>query len=152
MTVPYQEDEDKKTWQEVEVAFPPPPREESLLRFYVSAVADNVFQIDTGSLSVGADGVVRYVLVVGTPGGVRNVSFEGLRCETRERRLYALGRADGGWSKARSKQWVLVENKVVNRHHAALITEYFCPDGIAVRSAEEAVAALRAGGKPGLRH
>lgn len=152
VVVPYQEDEDKKEWQEVDAPLPPPPQEASLQRFYVSAMADNVFQIDLASLSVGSDGVIRYVLVVQTPGGGRNVSFEGMRCETRERRLYAFGRPDGTWAMARSKQWAVVENKVVNRHHAALMTEYFCPDGIAVRTADEAVAVLRAGGRPGLKH
>ncbi len=139
---------DKKPWQEVETQLPPAPREDRLISFYVSPTAQGVFSIDASTLSVGADGVVRYVLVIVAQGGARNVSYEGLRCDTRERRLYAFGRPDGSWSKARSNQWVLVENKMVNRHHAALSREYFCPGGVAIRTAQEGVAALKAGGHP----
>lgn len=144
----FDDEYDKKPWQEVEAQLPPAPREESLIPFYVSPTAQGAFGIDGSTISVGADGVVRYVLVVVTQGGARNVSYEGLRCDTRERRLYAFGRPDGSWSKARSNQWVLVENKTVNRHHAALSREYFCPGGIAIRTAQEGVAALKAGGHP----
>lgn len=144
----FDDEYDKKPWQEVEAQLPPPPREERLLPFYVSAMAEASFRIDGDSISVGSDGVVRYVLVVVAPGGARNVSFEGLRCDTRERRLYAFGRPDGSWSKARSNQWVLIENKLVNRHHAALSREYFCPTGMPIRTAAEGVAALKAGGHP----
>lgn len=139
---------DKKPWQEVETQLPPAPREETLIPFYVSPTAQGVFSVDGATISVGSDGVVRYVLVVLAQGGARNVSYEGLRCDTRERRLYAFGRPDGSWSKARSNQWGLVENKMVNRHHAALSREYFCPGGVAIRTAQEGVAALKAGGHP----
>ena len=83
---------DKKPWQEVETQLPPAPREETLIPFYVSPTAQGVFSVDGATISVGSDGVVRYVLVVVAHGGARNVSYEGLRCDTRERRLYAFGR------------------------------------------------------------
>ena len=151
--VPVLDDEyEKKPWQEVEAQLPPVPRDENLLPFYVSATAANTFRIDGSSISVAEDGVVRYVLVVQAPGGARNISFEGLRCDTKERRLYAFGHPDGSWSKARSNQWVSVENKVVNRHHAELMREYFCPAGRGIRSAAEGVAALKAGGHPDAPH
>ncbi|GBG01929.1 hypothetical protein AZSI13_12560 [Azospira sp. I13] len=144
----FEDDYDRKSWQEMEAQLPPPPQEANLVPFYVSATATSTFRIDTSTLSLGKDGVVRYVLVVETPGGARNVSFEGLRCETQERRLYAFGRPDGTWSKARSNQWQLIENKTVNRHHAALSRDYFCPGGVSIWKAEEGVAALKAGGHP----
>lgn len=144
------EEYDKKPWQEIEAQLPPAPREETLLPFYVSATASNVFRIDGSSLSVAPDGVVRYVLVVQSASGVRNVSFEGIRCETREWRLYAFGRPDGSWSKSRSNQWRPIENRAVNQYHATLHREYFCPDGIAIQNAREGVMALRAGGHPGV--
>ncbi|MDD2663517.1 MAG: CNP1-like family protein [Dechloromonas sp.] len=147
----FDEDYDSKRWQEVEVQLPAPPRQDRLLPFYVSAVAENRFYVDASSLSVGSDGVVRYVLVILTPQGGRNVSYEGMRCETRERRIYASGRADGSWSKSRNNDWVRIADQLVNRHHAALYLEYFCPIGIAVRSPEEARDALLRGGHPDVR-
>jgi len=130
-------------WREQEVVMPAAPAEGSLQSFYVSAVAENRFLIDIASLSLGSDGVVRYVLVVLTPGGGRNVTFEGMRCETRERRLYASGRQDGSWSKARRVEWVPVRDANVNRHHAALFLDYFCPGGIMASSVAEVRGALR---------
>jgi len=146
------EDPDAKPWQEGDVALPAPPREESLLPLYVSATTQNRFFVDAASLSVAGDGVVRFVLVVLSGEGGRNVSFEGMRCETKERRIYAVGRADGSWSKARSGDWSRIRDAVANRHYATLFLEYFCPGGVVVQTAAEAVDALRRGGHPAVKH
>ena len=144
----FEEDYESKKWQEVEVLLPAPPKAEALLPFYVSAATENHFFVDSASLSVGGDGVVRYPLVVLPEGGARNVTYEGIRCETRERRIYASGRQDGSWSKSRRNEWVRIQDAYANRHHAALFLEYFCPVGVIVRNADEARNALRRGGHP----
>ena len=56
-------------WQESRVALPPYPKKASLIQFDVGAGTDFRFLIDAGSLSVGSDGVVRYVLVARSPQG-----------------------------------------------------------------------------------
>ena len=145
------EDRDTKRWQENAVALPAAPLPENLLPFYVSAATDNEFFVDGVSLTVGSDGVVRYVLVIQAAGGARNISFEGLRCETRERRVYAFGRLDGTWSKSRNEGWQRVRDVPANRHHAALFFDYFCPGGAIVADADEARDALRRGGHPETR-
>lgn len=139
-------DESRK-WQEIDPDFPAFPRQEDLLPFYVSAATDNRFFVDGATLSVGRDGVVRYVVVIEAGGGARNISFEGLRCETKERRIYASGRLDGTWSRSRNGEWKVIQSMSANRYHAALFFEYLCPDGSIVGSAEEARDALRRGGK-----
>lgn len=142
------EDYEPKQWQEAEVVLPASPRQESLLPVQVSAATDNQFFVDSATVSVGAEGIVRYVLVVLSREGARNVSFEGIRCETRERRIYAFGRQDGSWSKSKSDKWVRILDVYANRHHAALFLDYFCPGGVIVRDADEARNALRQGGHP----
>jgi hypothetical protein len=144
----FEEDYELKAWQEMSVQLPAAPRKEALLPFYVSAATNNNFSVDAASLTVGADGVVRYVLVVETAGGARNVSYEGMRCLTRERRIYASGRLDGAWSKSRNNQWEPIHDVAANRQHAALFLEYFCPGGVIVRNSEEALNALRTGIHP----
>jgi hypothetical protein len=139
---------EEKQWEEIEAQLPDFPKPENLDSFYVSATTDNKFMIDRDSISIGADGVIRYTLVVLSASGAQNVSYDGLRCATGERRLYAFGRADKKWSKARSNQWTKIRESTLNRHHAALYFEYFCPDGIIARDAEEARLALRSGGHP----
>lgn len=139
---------EEKRWEEVEAQLPAFPKPESLDSFFVSATTDNKFMVDRDSISVGADGVVRYTLVVLSSSGVQNVSYDGLRCATAERRLYAFGRSDKTWSKARSNQWSKIQENTLNRHHAALFFEFFCPNGNIVRDANEARMALRSGGHP----
>lgn len=146
------DDFQNEAWQENDYQLPAAPKKDSLLPFYVSAASENRFFIDGATLSVGSDGVVRYVLVVLAPEGGRNVTFEGMRCETHEHRLYASGRLDGSWSKARNSEWGRIQEVYANRQHAALFLEYFCPNGIIVGSADEARRALRQGGHPDSKH
>ncbi len=143
------DDDEEAPWQEGEVAYPAPPQDQHLLPFYVSPTTNNRFLIDEESLSVAEDDVVRYTLVIISPAGARNVSYEGIRCATGERRIYAFGRSDGTWSKARNSAWHKIQAKEMNRYHAALNSEYFCTPGNSVDSAEKARAVLREGGNPG---
>lgn len=145
------DDEDApKRWQELEIQLPPLPKQDGLAGFFVSSATNNRFFVDPSAISVGDDGVVRYTLVVESDAGVRNVSYEGMRCETREKRLYAFGRGDGTWSKSRNDRWERVREATNNRHHAALFQDYFCPGGVIVRNADDARAALRRGGHPAI--
>lgn len=142
----FDDEYESKSWQELEVKLPPAPVEASLIPFDVSAVTVNRFFVDGKSIDVGADGVVRYVLVVLSGEGGENVTFEGMRCETRERRIYAAGRSDGSWAKFKSNQWEKIRDAYGNRHHAALFLEYFCPGGVIVRDSAEAISWLKKGG------
>lgn len=137
---------DEKPAEEIEVKFPASPQAENLIPFVVSATTDNQFMIDGESLNVSGNGVLRFTLVIVSPSGARNVSYEGMNCSTGERRLYAFGRPDGTWSKARNDQWTRIIENSLNRHHAALFSEYFCPVGVTLRDADDARRALRYGG------
>lgn len=142
------EDADEKAWAEGEVHLPAFPEKENLIPFTVGAVTDRQFFIDSKSLSVGADGVIRFALVIVSSAGAQNISYEGLRCGAGERRYYASGRADKTWSKARSDKWLKVRG-AADSHHVELYMNYFCPNaGSAVRSADDARHSLRTGGQP----
>lgn len=141
-------DPDAPQWKEEEVVLPAFPQEGDLREFYVSELTAHRFFVDASTLSVGQDGVVRYALVVRTRGGATNISFEGIRCESREFRVYASGHRDGRWTKARQSQWRPIENKPMNRHHAALSRDLFCPGGVPLRSPAEGREALRLGKHP----
>lgn len=142
------EDPDAPKWVEEEASFPEFPKEENLRQFYVSEMTSHEFFIDASSLQVGKDGVVRYVLVVRTRGGAVNISFEGIRCESREYKIYAAGHRDGTWAKARQNAWRPIENKPMNRQHAALSRDLFCPGGVAIQSPAEGREALHIGKHP----
>ncbi|GIZ50966.1 CNP1-like family protein [Noviherbaspirillum aridicola] len=125
-------DDEDKPWKEIEVQLPPAPRPENLVPLNVTATSSQKFFVDTSSISVGADGVVRYVLVAAAAeGGARNVSYEGIRCETWERKLYAFGQADGSWSRSRRDQWERIRKIGSNQHHMTLAKDYIC-EGLSV--------------------
>jgi hypothetical protein len=132
-----------KPWSEVAVKLPPYPKDTNLVPFSVSAATRNHYFVDAGSISVGADNLVRYTVVIQAAGGAKNVSFEGMRCETGEQRLYAYGHPDGTWSKARNAGWQDIKLRSQLSYQKALYEDDFCPDGIRVKDGKEAVRNLR---------
>ena len=139
--------ENEKPWKELSAQLPPYPKPENLVEFNVSSATRNRHYIDVASISVGEDKVVRYTAVIEAAGGAKNVSFEGMRCETGERRLYAYGQPDGSWSKARSAGWEPIRLRSMLSYLKALYEDHFCPWGINVRDANDAVRSLRRGGR-----
>ncbi|HWR77963.1 MAG TPA: CNP1-like family protein [Thiobacillus sp.] len=132
-----------KPWMEVAAQLPPYPKAENLVEFNVSSATRNRHFVDAESISVGADNVVRYTVVIEAAGGAKSVSFEGLRCESGERRLYAYGHPDGTWSKARNAGWEGIKFRSLLSYHKALFEDHFCPDGIRVKDGKAAVQNLR---------
>ena len=135
--------EQDKPWAEVATQLPAYPLAENLLPFTVSSATRHRHFIDAASISVGEDQVVRYTVVIEAAGGAKNVMFEGMRCESGERRLYAYGQPDGTWSKARNAGWEGIKLRSLLSYHKALFENIFCKDGIRVRDSEEAVRNLR---------
>ncbi len=136
-------DDDTKTWQEIQTQLPPPPNQRDLVGFGVSGGTQFNFAVDVYTMSIGSDGVFRYVLVATSPQGARNVSYEGIRCESGEKKIYATGRADGTWVRARNAGWSRIEEVGNNRQHAALMKEYFCPESYPARSVADILRRLR---------
>ncbi|WP_034300895.1 CNP1-like family protein [Herbaspirillum sp. RV1423] len=136
-------DDEEKPWQEIAVQLPPAPQQENLVDFYVSPVATSTSYIDLKSLSVGSDNVVRYTLVTKTNGGAVNISYEGIRCETYEKKIYAFGHPDGKWSRSRQDKWRRINDAGSNRQDAALYKSYFCQNGILSGDAKKIIARLR---------
>jgi hypothetical protein len=123
-------DDDTKAWKEVQASIPPYPKAENLIPFEVSSATRNKHFVDLPSVSIGADGVVRYTVVVKSPAGAETVSFEGMRCESGERKLYAFGRADGQgggeWSRNRYARWDAIKGRQQTGYHRELYFHYFC--------------------------
>jgi hypothetical protein len=136
-------DDKDKVWQEIEIQLPAPPAAADLLPFYVSATATQSFAIDARSLAVGSDGVVRYTLVARSPAGATSISYEGIRCESFEKKVYAFGRSDGSWSRSRRDQWERIISNAANRQHASLAREYFCQEKMVAGKAVEIVERIR---------
>ena len=155
-----------KSWAELRVQLPAYPKAENLLPFDAGPASDNLHYIDAASIAVGEDAIVLYTLVIKSPGGAMNISYEGMRCATdgvrenvraeililkfqvTEKRLYAIGRDDKTWVRARISKWEELED--ISQHYAqrALSRYFFCPANVIVRNKEEAIQALKRGGHP----
>ena len=135
----------KSNWVENKVdTLPPLPTDANLLPFEVSGNTPLHFAIDPKSVSVGDDGVVRYTVVVTSPGGARNVNYEGIRCDTYEWRQYAGLNADhDGWDTAVANQFSRIENGALNAYQAALYQDYMCANKIPTGSAQHIVENIR---------
>ncbi len=131
-----------KTWQEIEAVLPPFPESQNLVPFTVGAFHDKKFMIDGANINVGKDWVLRFTLVIESKEGAQTISYEGLRCETTERRVYAFGHAaDKRWSKPKKSDWARVPPGA--NVYAELAGTYFCPiGGRTVFTPEDAIRAL----------
>ena len=144
----YEESEEgKKAWEEEKIKPPAAPDMGKLIPFEVSVSNDNRFLVDPASISIGKDGVVRFTVVIESS-GARTINYEGLRCNTRERRLYAFGQADGSWIESKGSSWILMhkqQHKMINAYPAVLADEYFCVDREPPKDPAEAIQRLKLG-------
>ena len=138
-------DENTKSWKEIQAQIPAYPKGDSLVLVEAGSATAHKFYVDPASVSVGTDGVVRYTTVVKASGGAVNVTFEGMRCETREGKIYAVGRSDGTWVRARNPKWERIVLRDLKPHTFMLYREYFCPSHTRPTPAKIAVEALRRG-------
>ena len=144
----YELDQEKKPWEELQTQLPPLPKPENLLKFDVDAITTNNFYVDAASLSIGEDKVVRYTMVVKTGGGATNVSFEGIRCDGRQVRVYAFGQANNQWSRARNPGWRDISQRDLNGYHNVLYRSFLCTQSRnrEASNVKEIIASLKRGG------
>ena len=136
-------DEGKKPWKEIEATLPAYPKPETMVPFQAGPTGGHRYFVDAPSLSIGADGVVRYTLVIRTTGGATNVSYEGVRCDERHQKTYAIGQPNGSWTRARDPQWRRIEYRAVNNYHGVLYGEYLCRGKDPVSSVKEVLQLMR---------
>jgi hypothetical protein len=136
-------DDKEKSFREAAVKLPAAPLPENLIPFYVSPTATQSFAIDSKSLSVGTDGVVRYTVVAQSSSGGKSVSYEGIRCASFEAKSYAFGHKDGSWAPSRRDLWQFIQPTITNRHQAALAQDYFCDGRTVAGKAAEILQKIR---------
>jgi hypothetical protein len=126
----YDFDANTKPWQEIQSLMPAYPKPEHFIAIPLGARSSNQFFIDYPSVTAGEDGVVRYSMVIRSPSGAETISFEGMRCTTGERKLYAFGHGDGKgggqWSRNRNARWEPIQGRSLNDFRRELFYHYFC--------------------------
>jgi hypothetical protein len=117
-------------WSERNVTPPAYPQDRDLAELKLTGSTRNRFLVDTKSLSVGEDEVVRFVLVIETPEKAHNVTFSGLRCETQEWKDYAFANRDRTWRVDETAEWRLIQERNRNNYQHTLFKDYFCYGGV----------------------
>jgi hypothetical protein len=114
-------------WRELAVSLPDYPKDEELLDARLGRPAQGYrYLVDGRSLGVGQDGVVRYTVVLASPGGARTVRHEGLRCQTREARLYGYDTGGQRLQAAASSAWGPLVSRGPDAYRNDLADFYFC--------------------------
>jgi len=134
---------EEKAFKEDALTLPPYPEDAALIEFRPRGFSKNRFYVDRDSVSLGSDWVVRYTVVIKSPSGVANVSYEGLRCKTSEYKVYAYGTRNGTWTSPRERQWKNVGNTSASFRYS-LWVDYLCDnEAVGGRNAKDLIARLK---------
>jgi hypothetical protein len=127
-------------WREIEAPPPPPLRTTALVPLEVPGTSMR-FGVDPASVSIGADRIVRYVIVATSTSGVVNAMYEGIRCDAGEVKVFARHNPDSGWVPARSAQWQALNTTPNSRHSLEVARNGAClgrgPNGNAAQVVQD---------------
>ena len=135
----------KRDAEEIEVEPPAYPQASDLIEIGGTDRRHEHAYVDRRSVSVGSDRIVRYTLLVRTEGGVDNVTFEAISCDSKEFKILATGDPARGFKAARYPRWQPIEYRAVNNERNVLARDIFCPGRGMVQTDQEALEALQRG-------
>jgi hypothetical protein len=129
-------------WRESEA--PPPPALKTNGLIPLDLVGSSLrFGVDPSSVSVGADGIVRYVVVATSSSGVVNGVYEGIHCKTGEFKVYARHNPGSGWVVANDPLWRFLRDTPQARHTLWIARSGVCVGHGVNGSAQQIVRDLR---------
>jgi hypothetical protein len=130
-------------WKELDVPAPGPVRTTGLVDIDVSGTSLR-FAVDPASVGVGADSIVRYVIVATSPTGTVNAMYEGIRCDKGEVKVYARYNPSSGWVPASRSDWQVLQSTPNSRHSLAVARAGACFGNAPNGSPAQIVQDLRA--------
>lgn len=129
-------------WREIEAPPAPAFTVEGLIPL-AAPRSELRFGVAPASITIGNDGVVRYVVVASSPSGAVNAMYEGIRCKTGEYKTYARHNPGSGWVIARDPQWMSLQAAPMPRHALAIARNGACVGHGAAPSTDRIVRDLR---------
>lgn len=117
---------DNPDWVEEAVADAPAFSQNALIFIEMPPYVSLKVGVDPATITVGKDGVVRYVVVMTNATGSMSAAFEGIRCATSEVKTYARQVTTGQWSRVASPQWKAVTDNMPSRHAYAISRQGAC--------------------------
>ena len=131
-------------WRESEAPPPPAPLASRMIPLDMPGSSLR-FGVDAASVSVGRDGVVRYVVLAIGTGGAMNAIYEGVRCSTAEVKVYARHSAAGGWVATPTAEWQRLHEVAQSRHSLVIARNGACVGHGAAGTAADIVRNLKEG-------
>ena len=126
-------------WQETVAPPPPEFNQTRLVPFEVSAASSLRFGVDSATIKITPDGIVRYVVVASSASGALNAMYEGVRCATGEVKTYARLIPGGGWKLLQDVEWKPLDLGTISRHSAALAKQGLCKGGNAPQASVDII-------------
>lgn len=130
-------------WKEGEVPAPPAVRTTGLIPLELPG-STLAFGVEPKSVTIGRDGIVRYVVVASSGTGAVNAFYEGVRCNTGEVKVYARHDPASGWVPLANSEWMPLHQRPNLRHSLLVARTGACIGHGPNRSAEQVVKDLRA--------
>jgi hypothetical protein len=135
---------DNPDWAEEQVPPPPSFSKDILIPLEMPPHISVKVGVDPETISVGGDGVVRYVILMTNATGSTNAVYEGIRCVSDEVKTYARLSASGQWSTMVNPAWKALNDNMPSRHAQAFARQGGCQNRLAT-SKKEIITALKSG-------
>lgn len=137
---------DREPWKEQGIDLPAYPDGGHYVAVPLQIAGSNLEMfVDEPTLTIGDDGVVRYVLMLRAPTGTENLFYEGIRCSTQEWRSYAYGTSVGKWQALGEAPWRMIQDRGVERYRLELYRYYLCDPKVGPRLRKEMFQRMRYG-------
>ena len=133
--------EPDENWTEDQVPAPPAFKTSQLVKVEGPISSSLSFGIDPDTVTIGKDQVVRYVLVMQGPSAT-TVVYEGLRCSTGEKRVYARRNGDSDWETVK-EGWMPLNQSSASRYAWNMARDGVCIGTAANNSPRDIVRDLK---------
>lgn len=130
-------------WREIEAPLPPAFEISRLIPFDVSASSSLRYGVDPATISLGSDGIVRYVMVAQSATGALNALYEGIKCNTGEFKTYGRYNPAGGWNRVDSPEWKSLWATEVSKHTLRFARQGGCAGNAPPTTVEQMVRDLK---------
>ncbi|WP_185974980.1 CNP1-like family protein [Tepidimonas thermarum] len=136
-----------RDWREADVPPPPALTLDGLVPFTPSVHSQLRFGVMPDSVTLGPDGVIRYVIVAQNDSGALNAWYEGLRCATAEVKTYAHWNPGppAQWRPNTGANWRSLGGEFASRPAVALARGGFCDGATPNGRPADMLRALRQG-------
>lgn len=132
-----------KHWSEGETQLPAYLKDRHLIEVAGSPTDRGRMFVDSRSVTLGQDKVVRFAYLIESTTGVRNVFFEGIRCGAQRYKTYAYGTPEGKWKPISDPKWQPIRYWGQSPYRYNLARHYLCADNEFARSARDIVRRIR---------